>query len=128
MRTYPLDAVTKNNRNMIEFLGLKIMSFVVILSILSSCKDKEIVPKGYYKAQITGQACTLIAQVKGGNEAKELDKYEYIHIKNLPREVSFIGAEFYFQQFEETTPPFCLANTISPHITINVSHISMSKP
>ncbi len=105
--------------------------FILLLSIIlliQSCNNEVIPPTGYYKAKITGRFCTLAAQVKGSKTSSELDKYEYIYIVNIPEELSFIGAEFYFEKFEKVDPPICLGNTYSPHLTISVGSIFIKQP
>lgn len=93
---------------------------LAIMLLVQSCNKEDIIPEGYYKAKITGNFCTLVTQVKGSKTTRELDQYEYIYIKNLPEELSFVGAEFYFEKYEKTDPHICLGNTIGPHVTITV--------
>lgn len=105
--------------------------FILLLSIIllnPSCNSEAIAPASYYKAKITGRFCTLAAQVKGDKVTSELDKYEYIYVANLPEELGFIGAEFYFEKFKKVDPPICLGNTYSPQLTILVDSIFLSPP
>lgn len=104
------------------------ISLLSIMLLIQSCNNEDIAPEGYYKAKITGKFCTLAVQVKGGKTTRELDKYEYIYIKNLPEELSFVGAEFYFEKFEKADGPICLGNTYSPNLTITVDSIFTKPP
>lgn len=110
--------------------GFKLLfaSLIIILLFLS-CNGDNVIPEGYYKVSITGESCRLIAQIKGSKTTRELDKYKYLYIKNLPEELEVIGAEFYFKGWEEAEPPTaCLGNTHFPDLTINVNNISLQKP
>jgi hypothetical protein len=82
---------------------------------------------GITKRKLLATIVRWLLRSKGVKLRKNWIKYEYIYTKNLPEAVSFIGAEFYFQKFEETDAPFCLGNTYSPH-HVNISAVSMSKP
>ncbi len=113
----------------IELAMRKVLVLLLMIPAMLSCE--EVVPKGYYRAKITrdtAEFCTLVSRVKGSKTNGELDKYEYIYIKNLPEELKAIGAEFYFKSWEEVETPGCLANTYSPHLTINIHNISTKRP
>lgn len=106
----------------------KIALIVLTLIVFLGCDRKNPVPKGYYRATITGHECTPVVQVKGNESTKELDKYEYIYIKNLPDSLNFIGTEFYFKNYDESEAPICLAIYRGPHFTINTYNISFKTP
>lgn len=98
------------------------------LLLLTNCDSNNPIPEGYYKATITGYECTPVVQVKGSQSTKELDKYDYIYIKNLPDSLNFIGTEFYFKSYDESEAPICLAIYQGPHFTINSYHFFSKIP
>lgn len=106
----------------------KLLIFVLFLPVLVSCN--EVIPEGYYNAKIVGEACALIVQVRGGKNAKELDSYDYIEIKNIPQNLRYVGADFYFESYTEAiSQAICSGTQVypPPNITINIDGISTRK-
>lgn len=107
----------------------KMWIVALMIPVILSCN--EVTPPGYYNAKIAGEACTLIAQVRGGKDVKELDKYDYIDIINIPQNLRYVGAEFYFKTYQISTEPvFCnLTNSsLPPSLRIEINEISTGKP
>jgi hypothetical protein len=68
-----------------------------------------------------------MVQVRGEGSLQDLNSFDYIHIDNLPSNLQYVGASFYFKSYEETDPPVCLGNTLSPQKSILVNEISTKK-
>ncbi len=101
----------------------------LLIPIILSCN--EVTPQGYYNAKIAGEACTLIAQVRGGKDVKELDKYDYIDIINIPQNLRYVGADFYFKTYQISTEPvFCnlAGSSLQPSLRIEINEVSVQKP
>lgn len=106
----------------------KILASFLIVPIMLSCN--EVIPEDYYNAKIVGEACALIVQVRGGKNARELDAYDYIEIKNIPQNLRYVGADFYFESYtEDISQAICTGTQVypPPNITISVEGISTRK-
>lgn len=102
---------------------------VLMIPVILSCN--EVTPQGYYNVKIAGEACTLVAQVRGGKDVKELDKYDYIDIVNIPQNLHYVGAEFYFKTYQISTEPvYCnlVNSSLLPSLRIEVNEVSVQKP
>lgn len=101
------------------------MRYLPLLLLLLGCNED--IPKGLYHATVSAKACTAMIQVRGEGDKKELNSFDYIHIDNLPAELQKVGASFYFKSYEDTDPPVCLGNTLSPQKSIVVNDITTKK-